>query len=838
MLNIVRIRGSHAQNVRFDTNLETSIVMRKLNTLYLAILGIIPLLPSISIATDKTLTACSGDITITSSDTNNQNCTYSSGSNNNTINIQDNGTWEGSTGTISGLKTTTVNIENGSTWNLKSYGYTSFSGATYAQYRPIVRWYSTLNINLSDNSLVDTLIASDSGGSGEDYIHGNINSTININASKQSEFRGSLRNGNNGGVNNINLNLNNQSIYTGGITMMSGNHSNSTTTINLDNSTFQKGTYDYEGLTDKRRTYLEISGGNLVINANNQSNINHDIYGYGGNIDITLNDSQITGSLINIKSSKTNLILNGNSQAEIFNYDYQGAQSITINDNATLTAYSLQEKGNTATANPAGQVTSVSYLNSTNTGYLKKYVQAFMITDSSNTAAQEALLALQKQDSVTRTQVDSFISSYGSVLTLGSLSNNLTLSNNATVDVRHANLVVSNLVASDSSTITVDSDTYNQLVITESGSGNVKLVDTGDQSYLGFAEPLIAYLGSNTNNLTITGETEKELTAYTVVYEDNSSNNKQNGWYYHANGLSNTAYGIQAIAVANLNTAQIHGQVIFNRPENYRLNPEDKGAIWIQPFYEKQNIITADDSNIDLSGRGIAIGADKKINIGQRDYLIGIAASFSKFNLYNQENYGNVKTQALHAYASYQAPNNLFIDLHTQINHNHNKLNISPIGKSINYLGKFNNIGVGINSKIGYQYQANLFFATPYIELSLYRQNEKDYKLYRYTIHNKANKSIQTNIGSRLGYTFDEANGKSSISSYIDVKLGREFIGSNKVYLGDNYVNVATKGHTIYTAVGTQLNLNGKTAGYLDIGYKRGKLNDQTTIKAGLNYLW
>lgn len=815
--------------------------MNKHNTASLAILSILPLVSSLSAAADKALTSCSSNnITITHSDKTYQNCTYSGDITNGTIiNIQDQGVWEGSiglTGTRDKKAAVTVNIENNSTWNLKSYGYT-LSGTSYSAYRPAVEWYSTLNVNLTDNSLVDSLIASSNGGGGEDYISGNINSTFNITAKNASEFRGNIRNGNNGGVNRINIDLSNQSVYTGGITMMSGNNSNSTTTINLDNSTFQKGEYTHDNLSDKRRTYLEISGGNLVINANNQSTVDHDIYGFGGNINVELNDSAITGSLVNIKSPTVALVLNGNSQAEIFNYDFKDTQSITVKDNSTFTAYSLQDKGNTLTANPAGHITSVGYLNSTDTNYLKKYVQALMITDDNNTAAREALLTLQKQDSVTRAQVDELIQNYGSALTLGSLSNNLTLSDNATVDVRNASLVVNSLIADGNSSIIIDSDTYNQLVITGDSSGTVKLIDTGNQTRLGGGvdKPLINYLNDN-SNLTVTGETEKGLTAYTVVYGSNS--NGDYGWYYQPSGLSNTAYGIQAIAVANLNAAQIHGQTVFNRPEIYRLNATDEGAVWIEPFYENQNFITTDDANIDLSGRGVAIGIDRKINIDGHDYLMGVAASASKVNLDNQANSGSVTTQALHAYATYQNTNGMFIDLHSQVSHSNNKLNISPIGKSTQYKSEFSNIGFGLNSKIGYQHQNNHFFATPYIELSLYRQNRKDYQLYNYTIRNRASKSIQTNIGSRLGYTFIGNNGKSSITPYIDVKLNREFIGSNKIYLDNNYVNAATKGNALYTALGATLNLNSQTAGYLNIGHKHGHHGDQTTIKFGFNYLW
>lgn len=629
-------------------------------------------------ADTKTLSSCPANITVTGSDTTQANCTYHSGiSTSNTITISDGGTWEGSVGTVSNGATAEVNISNGSIWNLKSYGYTLSGVANYSHYRPGSRW-GTLTINLSDNSLVDSLIAGSSGEAGQDYITGNVNGTININADNHSEFRGNLRNGSNGGVNNFNIMLTDNSVYTGGIALTGDNDIRSTVTINLDNSTFQKGEYSYGGLDDKRRTYLEITNGKLMINANNGSTINHDIYGTGanGSIQITLNDdSQYTGSLISVWSSNVTLALNDTSQADIFNFDYQGSQEITIKDNATLNSYSLQDKANSTTNNPFGKLTNIHYLLGSNSSYLKKYVQALMVTDGSHTAAQTALSALQAQDVVTRAEVNDLLNNYADVLTLGSLVTNLNVSDNGTVDTTNANLVVSNFTASDNSNLIVDSSTYNQLVIMETANGTINLIDTGDQEYLGLDtdDPLIAFLGSTANNnLTVNGQIENGLTAYTAEFEDNSNNSKQTGWYYHANGLSNTAYGIQAIAAASLNASQAHRDTVFSRPESYRLNPADKGAVWVKPFYEKQSIATAQGASARLSGRGVVVGADKELTLNGRNYLVGMAASASNLDLDNQANHGKVKTYAIHAYATHQAENSLFIDAHTQISRNHN----------------------------------------------------------------------------------------------------------------------------------------------------------------------
>lgn len=163
---------------------------------------------------------------------------------------------------------------------------------------------------------------------------------------------------------------------------------------------------------------------------------------------------------------------------------------------------------------------------------------------------------------------------------------------------------------------------------------------------------------------------------------------------------------------------------------------------------------------------------------------------------------------------------------------------VAPIGKQTTYQGQFKTTGFGLDGKIGYQIQVGQFFASPYAQLSLYRQNAKNYSLYRYTILNASMKSVQAALGSRIGYTFFASDQQSSITPYMDIVVGRELINSNKVYLGDGYVNAATKGNTVYTAVGSQLNLGKKTAGYVNIGYQNGKDSNQTSVNLGFNYLW
>jgi outer membrane autotransporter protein len=304
-------------------------------------------------------------------------------------------------------------------------------------------------------------------------------------------------------------------------------------------------------------------------------------------------------------------------------------------------------------------------------------------------------------------------------------------------------------------------------------------------------------------------------------------------------GITSTANAALSLPSSNAATWHMEQDTLSNRMDSSRhTQGDDKGGVWVNYFGGQQN---GDNGVVDYDQdiNGIMVGLDKVTEGGgDRQWLVGMAASFAKSSLSMDDADADTDSQSARVYSSLDFKNGAFIDTSLSYSHFSNSTD-STMSDGQQVSGDNSTDAWGFGLKAGYDWKfAPQAYLTPYASITGVFIGDDDYSMSNnMKVSDQAYDSMRYELGTNIGYTFD-LGANQAISPYATLAYVYEDANNDADINGDRIDN-GVDGSAVRVGLGGQFDMSKNFTIYAGANYLGGSDVDQPwAANAGMKYRW
>ena len=304
-------------------------------------------------------------------------------------------------------------------------------------------------------------------------------------------------------------------------------------------------------------------------------------------------------------------------------------------------------------------------------------------------------------------------------------------------------------------------------------------------------------------------------------------------------GITSTANAALSLPSSNAATWHMEQDTLSNRMDSSRhTQGVDKGGVWVNYFGGQQN---GDNGVVDYDQdvNGIMVGLDKVTEGGgDRQWLVGMAASFAKSSLSMDDADADTDSQSARVYSSLDFKNGVFFDTSLSYSHFSNSTD-STMSNGQQVSGDSTTDAWGFGLKAGYDWKfAPQAYMTPYLSITGVFIGDDDYSMSNnMRVSGQAYDSMHYELGSNIGYTFD-LGADQAISPYATLAYVYEDANNDADINGDRIDN-GIDGSAVRVGLGGQFDMSKNFTVYAGANYLGGSDVDQPwAANLGMKYRW
>ena len=304
-------------------------------------------------------------------------------------------------------------------------------------------------------------------------------------------------------------------------------------------------------------------------------------------------------------------------------------------------------------------------------------------------------------------------------------------------------------------------------------------------------------------------------------------------------GITSTANAALSLPSSNAATWHMEQDTLSNRMDSSRhTQGNDKGGVWVNYFGGQQN---GDNGVVDYDQdvNGIMVGLDTVTEGGgDRQWLVGMAASFAKSSLSMDDADADTDSQSARVYSSLDFKNGVFIDTSLSYSHFSNSTD-SSMSDGQQVSGDSTTDAWGFGLKAGYDWKfAPQAYLTPYASITGVFIGDDDYSMSNnMKVSDQAYDSMRYELGGNIGYTFD-LGADQAISPYATLAYVYEDANNDADINGDRIDN-GIDGSAVRVGLGGQFDMSKNFTVYAGANYLGGSDVDQPwAADLGMKYRW
>lgn len=335
-----------------------------------------------------------------------------------------------------------------------------------------------------------------------------------------------------------------------------------------------------------------------------------------------------------------------------------------------------------------------------------------------------------------------------------------------------------------------------------------------------------------------TGRTELGAWQYAAADVSNDTVHGERNVYFKNTGkLSNSAATALSMSASQVNVTEQESAALsqhFNASRHAR----DEGGVWVSYFGGKSDNKTNAGAAYDVRTNGVMVGVDNLFDAkGGGSWLGGLAFSSARSDVKVMDSNGDLDSYGAQFYLSRRFENGVFVDTAAQFTHFSNSADAHMLDGQ-HSKSDFSTNGYGLGMKIGYAWQYEGFFADPYIKAT-----GRTFDSMHYTMNNgmvvKGDdyKSLQGEIGTDVGYTFDITQGY--VKPYLHMAVINEFANRNEMKINNHTFNNSIDNAAFQIGTGAEVKLMQNVGGYASFNYTKGDhIERPWQANVGVNYSW
>lgn len=315
-----------------------------------------------------------------------------------------------------------------------------------------------------------------------------------------------------------------------------------------------------------------------------------------------------------------------------------------------------------------------------------------------------------------------------------------------------------------------------------------------------------------------------------------------NDWYLDAATKTVSPAARSVLALFNTAPTVWNAELtsLRSRMGELRLNGGQSGG-WIRTYGNKFNVADASGVGYQQVQRGLSLGADGKLPLGDGQWLAGVMAGQSRSDLdLDRGTSGKVDSYYVGAYTTWlDNQTGYYFDGVLKLNRFENRADVS-LSDGTQTKGDYSNSGVGTSLEFGRHIALdNSYFVEPYAQLSGVVIKGKDYTLNNdMRANGDSARSVLGKVGATVGRSFDLGPGRT-VQPYLRAAVAHEFIKTNDVQINDNTFNNDLSGSRGELGAGLALALGEKIQLHTDFDYSNGENIEQPWgINLGARYSW
>ena len=347
----------------------------------------------------------------------------------------------------------------------------------------------------------------------------------------------------------------------------------------------------------------------------------------------------------------------------------------------------------------------------------------------------------------------------------------------------------------------------------------------------------VNYRGTG-SDVYFTGRTELGVYQYDVQDIANDDVHDEHNVYFKNNGhLSNSAATALSMSAVRADIASMESDALSQHLDASR-NAKDDGGVWISYFGGKNDNETSAGAGYQSSTNGVMLGVDNLFDAkNDGSWLAGLAFSSARSNVDVMRSSGDLDSYGAQFYLSRRFDNGVFVDTDAQFIHFSSSTRVHTLDGQRAH-GDNSSNGYGLGMKLGYMWEYDNYFATPYVKASGHVFDGEHYTLDNGMVVNGDDfKSMVGEIGADVGYTFDLNQGY--IKPYLHLAALDEFADSNEMKLNNVKMNNSIDGAAFRIGAGTEVKLMKDIGGYASFNYTKGDdVERPWQANVGINYSW
>ncbi|WP_095050889.1 autotransporter outer membrane beta-barrel domain-containing protein [Pseudomonas sp. Irchel s3h9] len=222
-----------------------------------------------------------------------------------------------------------------------------------------------------------------------------------------------------------------------------------------------------------------------------------------------------------------------------------------------------------------------------------------------------------------------------------------------------------------------------------------------------------------------------------------------------------------------------------------RSTGQSQAGVWIRTYSNQYNVDNAYGDGYSQSQKGVSVGADAPLPIGDGQWLAGGFVGYSKTEMdLKRGSNATVNSGYLGGYLTwYDAATGFYVDTVTKINQFDNSAKVT-MSDGTRTKGDYKNLALSGSVEVGKHIAfENGVFLEPFTQVAAAIAQGKDYTLDNgLRVSNDHTRSLVGKVGTTVGSEMALANG-GKLQPRLKVALSQEFIKNNKVTVNDTQFN-------------------------------------------------
>jgi len=576
--------------------------------------------------------------------------------------------------------------------------------------------------------------------------------------------------------------------------------------------------------------------------------------GNAGKVNLTVDNSALTGNVQVDIGATTNVVLQNNSS---LTGNLQNISSLLLNNKSSLTG---------DVVSPTGSATTVSLDNrSTLTGNLQNVASAsldhlsVLKGDIVNEAATPSSVLLDGGSTLEGQIVNSSrvaINNQAQWNMTGSNQVNSLVLNGGTVrfadnpafsklDV--ANLSGSGVFAMRADLVTGTADFLNvtgtasgnhQLQVTTTATGNEPTVDTPVQvGHIAAGDAAFSLSNGPIDAGAFTYKLLKEGEGLFLTPDKETVSTGTNAVLAIAGTAQTVAYGELSTLNSRLGDRRLSG----TEPSvSARSAGQDQTGVWMRTYGNRYNVANAYGDGYSQTQQGVSVGADAPLPFGDGQWLLGGFGGYSKTDLdLKRGSSATIDSYYLGGYLTwYDAATGYYVDTVAKVNQFDNSANVT-MSDGTRTKGDYKNLGLSGSVEVGKHIElSNSFFVEPFTQVAAAVFQGKDYTLDNgLSVSNDNTRSLLGKVGATVGREIALDNG-GKLQPRVKAAVSHEFVKNNVVSVNDNNFNNDLATTSLELGAGINWTPARKSwQVYAEVGSSKGKtISQDWSASAGLSY--